>query len=92
MAIVGPTGAGKSSLARILARFYEFQEGDIKVDGISIRDFDLKHYRKHIGIIPQSPFLWANSLENNVKYGKPSASHDEVCWALEQAQWGNVNW
>jgi ABC-type multidrug transport system fused ATPase/permease subunit len=90
IAIVGATGAGKSSLARLLARFYEFQEGNIIIDETNIRDFNLSSYRKHIGIISQSPFLWADTLENNVKYGKPSATYKEVCWALEQA--GGSEW
>ncbi|MFQ5821033.1 MAG: ABC transporter ATP-binding protein, partial [Candidatus Heimdallarchaeota archaeon] len=90
VAIVGHTGAGKSSLANLLARFYEFQEGDIRIDGTSIRDFDLLHYRSCIGLIPQTPFLWADSLENNVKYGKPSATQEEVFWSLEQA--GGSDW
>jgi len=90
VAIVGHTGAGKSSLAKLLARFYEFQGGDIHIDGTSIRNFDLQHYRSCIGLIPQTPFLWADSLENNVKYGKPSATREEVFWALEQA--GGADW
>lgn len=90
LAIVGHTGAGKSSLAKLLARFYEFQKGDILIDGISIRDYDLKEYRKHIGIIHQVPFLWGDTLENNVRYGNSEATRDEVIWALEQA--GGADW
>jgi ATP-binding cassette subfamily B protein len=90
LAIVGHTGAGKSSLAKLLTRFYEFQEGDILIDRVSIRDYDLKAYRKHIGIIHQIPFLWGDTLENNVKYGKQDATREEVLWALEQA--GGANW
>ncbi|MFW9904909.1 MAG: ABC transporter ATP-binding protein [Candidatus Thorarchaeota archaeon] len=90
LAIVGHTGAGKSSLAKLLARFYEFQDGDILIDGVSIRDYDLKAYRKHIGIIHQVPFLWGETLENNVKYGKQDVTRNDVLWALEQA--GGANW
>ncbi|MFX1515454.1 MAG: ABC transporter ATP-binding protein [Promethearchaeota archaeon] len=90
LAIVGHTGAGKSSLAKLLTRFYEFQDGDILIDGVSIRDYDLKAYRKHIGIIHQVPFLWGDTLENNVKYGKQEATREEVLWALEQA--GGASW
>ncbi|MHA2203986.1 MAG: ABC transporter ATP-binding protein, partial [Candidatus Hodarchaeales archaeon] len=90
LAIVGHTGAGKSSLAKLLTRFYEFQGGDILIDGISIRDYDLKAYRKHIGIIHQVPFLWGDTLENNVKYGKQDATREEVLWALDQA--GGASW
>ncbi|MFW9779043.1 MAG: ABC transporter ATP-binding protein [Candidatus Heimdallarchaeota archaeon] len=90
LAIVGHTGAGKSSLAKLLARFYEYQEGEITIDGIDIRKFDLRAYRSHIGLIPQTPFLWADTLENNIKYGNTHASREEVLWALEQA--GGADW
>jgi len=90
VAIVGHTGAGKSSLAKLLARFYEFQGGDILIDRISIRDFDLKEYRKQIGIISQTPFLWATTLLNNVKYGVDSATEKEVTDALDKA--GGTDW
>ncbi len=83
LAIVGHTGAGKSSLAKLLARFYEFQEGDILIDGISIRNYDLMEYRKQVGIIPQTPFLWADTIENNIKYGNRKASRRDVYNALD---------
>ncbi|MHA2007556.1 MAG: ABC transporter ATP-binding protein [Promethearchaeota archaeon] len=85
LAIVGHTGAGKSSLAKLIARFYEFQEGDILVDGISIKNYDLKEYRKQIGIIPQTPFLWADTLENNIKYCCKFATDDAVYDALNNS-------
>lgn len=83
LAIVGHTGAGKSSLAKLLARFYEFQEGDILIDGESIRNYDLMEYRKQVGIIPQTPFLWADTIENNIKYGNKEASINDVYKALD---------
>jgi len=82
VAIVGHTGAGKSSLAKLIARFYEFQGGDILVDGISIRNYDLKEYRTQIGIIPQSPFLFADTIENNIKYCCKNANREDVYNAL----------
>ncbi|MBY8985818.1 MAG: ABC transporter ATP-binding protein [Candidatus Lokiarchaeota archaeon] len=78
VAIVGHTGAGKSSLAKLLARFYEFQRGEILIDGVNIRDFDLKEYRRQIGIIPQSPFLWSDTIENNIKYCCKKATREDV--------------
>ena len=85
LAIVGHTGAGKSSLAKLIARFYEFQEGDIIVDGQSIRNYNLNEYRKQIGIIPQTPFLWADTLENNIKYCCKNATDDAVFNALDSS-------
>jgi ABC-type multidrug transport system fused ATPase/permease subunit len=85
LAIVGHTGAGKSSLAKLIARFYEFQGGDILVDGTSIRKYDLSEYRKQVGIIPQTPFLWADSLENNIKYCCKNATDEAVFNALENS-------
>lgn len=84
IALVGHTGAGKSSIANLIARFYEFQEGDIKVDGISIRDYDLKKYRGQIGLIPQTPFLWSDTIENNISYGCDDVGCDDVNVALER--------
>ncbi|MHA1671928.1 MAG: ABC transporter ATP-binding protein [Promethearchaeota archaeon] len=83
IALVGHTGAGKSSIAKLIARFYEFQGGDIIIDGKSIKDYDLTEYRKHIGIIPQTPFLWADTIENNIKYGYENASEENVMNALK---------
>jgi len=83
LAIVGHTGAGKSSLAKLLARFYEFQDGDILIDGTSIRNYDLMEYRKRVGIIPQTPFLWADTIENNIKYGNRQAKTKDVYNALD---------
>jgi ABC-type multidrug transport system fused ATPase/permease subunit len=78
VAIVGHTGAGKSSLAKLIARFYEFQGGEILIDDVNIRDFDLKEYRRQIGIIPQTPFLWADTIENNIKYCNKMATKEDV--------------
>ena len=90
VAIVGHTGAGKSTIAKLIARFYEFQSGDILIDDNSIRNFNLKEYRKKIGIISQTPFLWADSLENNVKYCCKDANTQEVIDALSKA--GGYDW
>ena len=90
VAIVGHTGAGKSSLANLLARFYEFQDGDLLVDDISIRQYDLSEYRKKIGIIPQTPFLWADSIENNIKYSCKTANREDVIDVLNKS--GGADW
>ncbi len=78
VAIVGHTGAGKSSLARLIARFYEFQGGQILIDGRDIRTFDLAQYRRQLGIVPQEPFLFSGTVMDNIRYTRPEATDDEV--------------
>ena len=78
VAIVGHTGAGKSSLARLIARFYEYQGGDLLIDGRDIRRLDLHQYHQHLGIVPQSPFLFSGTVTENIRYARPSASDEEV--------------
>jgi ATP-binding cassette, subfamily B, bacterial len=72
VALVGHTGAGKSTIAKLIARFYEFQRGRLLVDGIDIRSFDLHEYRMQLGIVSQSPFLFAGSVAENICYSCPS--------------------
>jgi ABC-type multidrug transport system fused ATPase/permease subunit len=78
LALVGHTGAGKSSLGKLVARFYEFQGGQLRIDGQDIRTFDLHSYRRQLGIVPQTPFLFAGTVAENIRYGKPEATDDEV--------------
>jgi len=78
IALVGHTGAGKSSIARLVARFYEFQEGQILVDGQDIRTLDLQSYRRHLGYVGQTPFLFSGTVADNIRYGRPGMSDAEV--------------
>jgi ATP-binding cassette, subfamily B, bacterial len=78
VALVGHTGAGKSSIIKLIARFYEFQEGEIWVDGRSIRTFNLEAYRHQLGIVSQTPFLFAGTVADNIRYGRPEASDGEI--------------
>ncbi len=78
IALVGHTGAGKSSLGKLIARFYEFQGGRIAVDGHDIRDLDLHAYRRQLGIVAQAPFLFAGTVADNVRYARPEASDQEI--------------
>jgi ATP-binding cassette subfamily B protein len=78
VAFVGHTGAGKSTLGKLVARFYEFQGGQILVDGQDIRGFDLREYRRHLGIVPQIPFLFAGSVADNIRYARPEATDADV--------------
>ena len=68
IALVGHTGAGKSSIARLIARFYEFQQGLLTIDGIDIREFDLENYRSQLGIVSQAPFLFSGTIAENICY------------------------
>jgi ATP-binding cassette subfamily B protein len=90
LALVGHTGAGKSSIARLIARFYEFQGGDLQIDGRDIRRLDLHQYRRHLGVVPQEPFLFSGTLRDNIRYSRPDASDEE---ALQSAMHiGNGDW
>lgn len=78
VALVGHTGAGKSSVARLVARFYEFQSGRLLIDGRDIRDLDLAEFRRHLGVVPQAPFLFSGTVAENIRYARPNASDDEI--------------
>ncbi|MFQ5399482.1 MAG: ABC transporter ATP-binding protein [Anaerolineae bacterium] len=78
VALVGHTGAGKSSIARLITRFYEFQGGQILIDGRDIRTLNLSQYRQQIGLVPQDPFLFSGTVRDNIRYGRPGASDEEV--------------
>jgi len=89
VALVGHTGAGKSSIARLITRFYEFQDGELLIDGRDIRRLDLNAYRHQIGIVPQEPFLFSGTVRDNIRYSRPDAGDDEVCRAAEQISGGD---
>jgi ATP-binding cassette, subfamily B, bacterial len=78
LALVGHTGSGKSSIGKLIARFYEFQGGRITIDGVDIRKLDLSDYHARLGIVTQSPFLFDGTVMNNIRYGKNGASDAEV--------------
>jgi ABC-type multidrug transport system fused ATPase/permease subunit len=89
VALVGHTGAGKSSVARLISRFYEFQGGELLIDGRDIRRFDLTQYRSRIGVVPQEPFLFSGSVRDNIRYGRLEATDDEVRQAAMQIAGGD---
>ncbi len=89
LAFVGHTGAGKSSLGRLIARFYEFQEGELVIDGRDIRRLDLGQYRQHIGLVPQEPFLFSGTVCDNIRYGRPEATEEQVREAATRISHGD---
>jgi ATP-binding cassette, subfamily B, bacterial len=78
VALVGHTGAGKSSIIKLVARFYEFQGGQLLIDGRDVRSFDLASYRQQLGIVSQVPFLFDGTVAENIRYGRPEASDEEI--------------
>ncbi len=78
LAIVGHTGSGKTSIARLIARFYEFQGGRILIDGMDIRTFDLASYRRQLGIVSQVPFLFSGTVADNIRYAAPHVTDAEM--------------
>lgn len=90
VALVGHTGAGKSSLGKLVARFYEFQGGQLLIDGRDIRTFDLHDYHRHLGVVPQVPFLFSGTIADNIRYARPEASDEQVATIAQQI--GSGDW
>ncbi len=85
VAIVGPTGAGKTTIVNLLMRFYDVNEGSIKIDGVDIRDMKRADLRKLFGMVLQDTWLFTGTIEENIAYGKAGATHEEVVKASEAA-------
>lgn len=86
IAFIGSTGSGKSSLVQLIPRFYDVTLGKILVDGIDVRDYQLKALRQKIGFIPQKALLFTGTIAENLRYGKEDASHEELDQAVDVAQ------
>lgn len=78
LALVGHTGAGKSSIVKLISRFYEFQGGRLLIDDQDIRTFDLQDYRRQLGIVSQTPFLFSGTVADNIRYASPYVGDDEI--------------
>jgi ATP-binding cassette subfamily B protein len=90
VAFVGHTGAGKSTVAKLISRFYEFQQGEIRIDGVDIRQLDLTSFRQQMGIVPQQPFLFSGTVMDNIRYAQPGATDaeiDELAHAIGGGEW-----
>ncbi|MBV9580388.1 MAG: ABC transporter ATP-binding protein [Chloroflexi bacterium] len=86
IAIVGPTGAGKTTMANLIPRFYDVSQGSVTVDGVDVRDVTARSLRAQIGIVLQESFLFSDTVMNNIRYGRPDASDAEVIAAAEMAR------
>ena len=86
LAVVGPTGAGKSTLSRILFRFYDISSGSVKIDGVDIRDISQESLRQAIGIVPQDTVLFNDTIGYNIGYANPDATQDDIEQAATDAQ------
>ncbi len=78
VALVGPTGAGKTSIANIISRFYDIDSGSVLVDGLDLRTLSAAAYRRHLAIVPQDPFLFAGTIRENVRFGVPEAGEEQM--------------
>ena len=85
LAFVGNTGSGKSTIAHLMTRLYDVTEGEIKIDGFSIKDLDLADFRSQIGFVPQDNFLFSDSIKNNILFGTKGITHDKVIEAAKLA-------
>ncbi|MCS6975106.1 MAG: ABC transporter transmembrane domain-containing protein [Cyclobacteriaceae bacterium] len=85
VALVGPSGAGKSTIIQLLMRYYVVTDGEIRVDGKPVSDYPLTAYRKNIGIVPQEVILFGGTIRENIAYGKPDATDEEILHAAQQA-------
>ncbi|HXW34886.1 MAG TPA: ABC transporter ATP-binding protein [Acidimicrobiales bacterium] len=90
VAFVGPTGAGKSTIAKLITRFYDPSEGRVLIDGHDLRSVTLESLRRQIGVVPQEPFLFAGSLRENITFAKPDAPDELVEKAIEMVGLGDL--
>ena len=86
VAIVGQTGSGKSTIIRLLSRFYEVDKGSISIDGVKVQDMGVKNLHYHIAQVLDEPFLFSVSIKDNIAYGRPDASMDEIIQAAKAAE------
>jgi ABC-type multidrug transport system fused ATPase/permease subunit len=85
VALVGPTGAGKTSIANLVARFYEVTEGAVLIDGYDVRDVMVDSLHRQMGLVPQDPFLFSGTIADNIRFGQPEASDEQVFAAAKLA-------
>src|SRR5437763_8145998 len=84
IAVVGHTGAGKTTLTNLLLRFYDVQRGAIRIGGVDVRDMDVVDLRRHFGVVLQDPYLFTGTVESNIRLGTMSITADQISQAAEQ--------
>ena len=85
IALVGPTGAGKTSIANLIARFYDVTEGAVRIDGVDVREVTQRSLRQQFGLVPQDPFLFSGSIADNIRFGRPDVDDAAIRAAAHQA-------
>jgi ABC-type multidrug transport system fused ATPase/permease subunit len=85
VALVGPTGGGKTSIASLIARFYDVQTGAVLIDGLDVREVQQRSLRRQMGLVPQDPFLFSGTLDDNIRFGRVDAAEAEVIAAAQLA-------
>lgn len=85
VAIIGTTASGKSTLANLLLRLFDIEEGKILIDGINLKDYNISNYRSQVGYVPQEVFLFSDTIESNIRFGKPDAGMEEIVNASKMA-------
>lgn len=88
LAILGSTGSGKSTLLNLITRLYDADKGEVIIDQHNVKEYDIEHLRNAIGSVPQDAFLFSDSIKNNIKYGKPTATDQEI---IQYAKWADVD-
>ena len=82
MALVGPSGGGKSTIVNLIEKFYDIDSGQIMLSGRNLKDLDPKWFRKHMSVVSQEPVLFACSIADNIKFGREDATPEEVGWVV----------
>lgn len=84
-AIVGPSGSGKSTIVQLLERFYDPNNGDVTIDGVNLKDLQLRQYRQKVGYVGQEPVLFNTSIKENIKFGQPGVTDEQIITALKKS-------
>ena len=85
MGFVGPSGCGKSTIQQLLQRFYDPSEGEILIDGVNIRDYDIHHLRASLGVVSQEPVLFNDTISENIKYNRFGTTREEIVAAADES-------